>query len=418
MKFSQQKRTQIINKIENTKFDLVFNSYGALEVISMFIASMNNYKCAMIIKDDFFSPEKLTITDNTNITDLLAKQYPSFLLYEEEISIFNSNALISNINKILGKNIFIKDVQKYETIINMEKYNSCTLKKNRKINLQALLFAMLKKSIEKGALAINHSLIIEKGNHLFIANNKANIKIESEHFFKNNTPFGEPKYLFKLTRNDFRLKRSICLNADNYTIKLIRRQQHVDVIVQCTDKNTDDIKTKTISIINNSINIEKPIQPADTTEIQAIVDLNNLDDIFHSSYSFLKEIQLNKLEPLALSFKKINTNELSIEHIHELIILCEEKYNEAKQLGVGAMYFRDKFYSYSPDIDLIIEIAYELYSAKLIGDALFFHAEILYLVKNQAVCSVNDYQHRASCTLNNKDKLICEKVIQQALSIA
>jgi len=415
MKFSKQKRHQIINTIANSKFDIVFNSYGAVEIITMFIASLNNYKCAMIVDGDFFSHENTFISENADIVNALSTKFPSYLLEEELLSLYNSNTVVSNLNKILGKNIYNKDVNKYEPLLKMDFFNSYSLKKIRKINLQPLLFAMMKTSLDRGALAINHTSLRNEKQKAFIVNEGIETKINTKHIFLPQSEKYNEKYNFKLFRNDFRLKRSVNIECPDINIKLIRRQEHIDVIVDCESDLSKKIKIASIQAINKVINLEKDIKISDTSELIKFNSLKSIDEIFKNSYLFIKALNDKKISNTQHLISTISTNTNNINQLYELIILCEEKYNEAKQLGVDAMYFRNKFYQHINDIDYIIEKAYDLYSPSLEGNELFFYAEVYFLVNFQAVSSVQDYQNRVSEILNNKQKEKCKTIITNIL---
>ncbi len=233
------------------------------------------------------------------------------------------------------------------------------------------------------------------------------------------------------------LKHSIYFDVgDNRMVFAIPR---FDVVyIGTTDTNYDknyenpDIEPTDVQYLINAVNNISPkanltkddvisawsgLRPLIHEEGKAPSELSRKDEIFYSD-SGLISIAGGKLTGYRLMAKKVVdiirkrmkkdygkelgeciTKDIKLAggefdfnySLIKLVEYADNKYDEAKQLGISVKDFKNLFYRYGKNIDFITNKAYEFYNEEKDIRKAWLKAEIRYVVDNEAVSGLSDF---------------------------
>jgi len=379
--FSNSKREEIISKLTNHEFDLVFTSCNIAEALSLLIASKEGLSCALVCSNDFKVGcfPILEKKDRNEAIIFLQKQLPHLFL---ETEFLNLDIPVKTIRQVFTsgiKNIKNKDAHLYEPLVVDNTFKSIFLSKEIKLNPQRILIEILKHAVAEGATVINN---LDTYNHegLRIQENKKEIK--AKHIIKLNWKSSDKKTTeLKLDQEPLGLKRNTQLYSNNSVIRIIKGQKESLAIIE---EKPFDPKSFLLEAINEKfetdgrfsmINCKSPSE--ETYPKNSALNLQ-----IRKSFALLKQ-KLNLSEKISLSilFSSEFSNELLVgkTQIHELIEYCDCRYNEAKQTNISNIDFKILFYRYGSDIEILTEKAYELKSKYPDGKELWNEVENWYL---------------------------------------
>ncbi len=233
------------------------------------------------------------------------------------------------------------------------------------------------------------------------------------------------------------LKHSIYFDVgDNRMVFAIPR---FDVVyIGTTDTNYDknyenpDIEPTDVQYLINAVNNISPkanltkddvisawsgLRPLIHEEGKAPSELSRKDEIFYSD-SGLISIAGGKLTGYRLMAKKVVdiirkrmkkdygkelgeciTKDIKLAggefdfnySLIKLVEYADNKYDEAKQLGISVKDFKNLFYRYGKNIDFITNKAYEFYNEEKDIRKAWLKAEVRYVVDNEAVSGLSDF---------------------------
>ncbi len=98
-------------------------------------------------------------------------------------------------------------------------------------------------------------------------------------------------------------------------------------------------------------------------------------------------------------FKKCKTKKIKLSggefnfppEMHYLVEYADAKYDEVKETGISILDFKNLFYRYGNNIDILIEKAYDYYMETRKTTESWIKAEVWYAIHNEMVTSISDY---------------------------
>lgn len=402
--FSANKRGKFLALASEMHFDFIITSVGIREALFLLMAAKQGKKCALFCSDDFNCKiNKIVAEKNSRKKSVLAfrEQFPHLILPDEYLHIQEATTL----KKLKPNAIKRKDVAKYESQINVSDNEMVCLEKEFKLSPHRLLMSLLKNAVQAGAIVLNHididsetenellikdSLSSSEQNHTLTFNQKITFRIEEQ------TP--EREIHFLLSKKNLFLKRSLKFPADGKLVRLTRYQDYFLLTAQETSDKDSLIHTilQKLNLILSCEEIYSDTDLLSTEELQY-----GLQDDLYSILQNTEKLCAEKLNLTSSDFLKqienLNNSDAQFEgriEIHELIEFADFKFDEAKQTGINPISFKNLFYRFGSDIDILIEKAYELRPKSGPGDELWAFVQLWYTYQNEMICNESDFLNR------------------------
>jgi hypothetical protein len=410
LQYSLLKRDEFYEIAAHTKFDFVMLQSGIKELMFSILAAEQGCKCAIFIENDFQeSLHQIVDSSNCNNSLLLAfrEQFPHLLLPDEYLHLKRNSAKWKH---LFSGSIRSKDIPKYESALRVEASDMVFIEKEFKISTHRLMISLLKTAVEKGVLILNHTHFkklssTEASLRDRIKTGSKTVSISFNSLFPL-TEIRETESKFELhiylRKKTLFLKRSLKFSIQGILVRLVRYQDYYLLIC---DSQTDNksFLSEILQEVNRLINWEGEFNSDDIiicerVETSAKNSLkNHLDELVKMAKKELA-ISSNQLLKWISSLCAKDANFEGKTEIQQLIEFGDYRFDEAKQTGIHPLPFKNMFYRFGSEIEILTEKAYELRPKFGPGNDLWVYVQFWYLYENEMICSSQDYRNRIQGT--------------------
>lgn len=429
-KFSIENRQKIFEEATANTFDFVFTNCGFNEVLFCLIASGLGYRCALFCDKDF-STQLHTVVDSKNAAAKtilsLRERFPHLILPDEFLHIRKETRGIA---RLFSSSIKKKDLQRYESLIDLPENSSVLLEKEFKINSNRLLISIIKSAFDAGICILNHAeyekgepnqLIIRDG--LNLTKKSYSIRYNTHLHFEKKMDEEKSSITICIEKKDLNLKRSLKFYVEGNLVRLIRHQDYFLLISDCDDVKSDFV-TKVLHELSSlfvdgiSFNEDDII----STQILSVNTNSNLKDELSNLESYCKlhlNVSGSEFVDRLHRFSIIDSHFEGRMEIQELIEFADFKFDEAKQTGIHPISFKNVFYRFGSETERLTELAYEWRSKYGPGEKLWQNVQLWYLYNHEMICSMDDYYARISSInkTNSSNLSIDEDVMNKCLFV-
>lgn len=429
--FSIENRQKILEEATGNEYDFVFTKCGFKEALFSLIASGLGFKCAMFCEKDF-DIELHTVVNTKDASkktiQILRNRFPHLILPDEYLHVRKSK---NRLSELFSSSIKYKDLYRYESNIQVSSESSVSIDKEFKINSNRLLMSFIKSALNNGVTILNYtSVVTDNSNEIIVSDllkpDKSGYALQCKQLlnFDNAEQNDSKEELYiRLNRKDLYLKRSFKFYVDNELIRLIRYQDYFLLICENNNQTTNFIETvlQELSSLfkeNISFNLDDII----STDIISMKNSSNLKDQLVLTEKFVKQflnLSASDFTDRLHRLPVVDSNFEGRKEIQELIEFADFKFDEAKQTGINPVSFKNVFYRFGSETEILTELAYEWRAKYGPGEKLWQNVQLWYLYNNEMICNMNDYYARIHSRNSDYklDLLIDEEVMNSCLFV-
>ncbi|WP_372752304.1 hypothetical protein [Labilibaculum sp.] len=406
LQYSLLKRNEFYEIAAQTKFDFVMLDAGIKEIMFSILAANQACKCAIFIPNDFQeSLHQIVDSLDRNHSLLLAfrKQFPHLVLPDEYLHLKRNTTKWKH---LFSGQVRSKDISKYESALNVEAGDAVFIEKEFKISTHRLLLSLLKYAVEKGVVVLNHTHFEKGGCQEAVLHDRAIKGDKSVPIsFNSLLSFSEIKesecrYEFHiyLQKKTLFLKRSLKFSVRGILVRMVRYQDYYLLICDLQN-DKESFLSEILQEVNRLVNWEgkfcsDDIISYDIVETRADHSLkNHLDELAKMAQKKLG-ISSSQLLKWISTFSAKDANFEGKTEIQQLIEFGDYRFDEAKQTGIHPLPFKNMFYRFGSEIEVLTEKAYELRPKFGPGHDLWVYVQFWYLYENEMICSPQDYLNR------------------------
>lgn len=429
--FSTENRQKILEEATGNEYDFIFTKCGFKEALFTLIASGLGFKCAMFCENDF-DIELHTVVNTKDVSiktiQILRNSFPHLILPDEYLHIRKSK---NRLSELFFNSIKDKDMPRYEPNIQLSSESSVRIDKEFKINSNRLLMSFIKSAVNNGVMILNYSSVATNNSNEIIVSdllkpNNSGYALRYKHLlnFDNAEQDDEKEELYiRLNKKGLYLKRSFKFYVDNELVRLIRDQDYFLLICEHNNQTTNFIETvlhELSSLFKEDISFN--LDDIISTDLISMKNSLNLKDQLVLIEKFVKQflnLSTSDFTDRLHRLPVVDSNFEGRKEIQELIEFADFKFDEAKQTGIHPISFKNVFYRFGSETEILTELAYEWRGKYGPGEKLWQNVQLWYLYNNEMICNMNDYYARIHSGNNEfkSDLLIDEEVMNSCLFV-